>query len=150
MKTRSSSPSLLLSRAFKQFLEVSSFARRTHESYTEDLVSLFAQRFLFCSILPSFLLNMDLLPRRLKITSSNYLMCNQGDVIHTCLAFFTKRSTARDASYSASLPMHRYRKRYRIAKGTRLVLWPNLFHLLSVGVLAHSKISPDVFGPIFE
>ena len=43
MKTRSSSPSLILSRAFEQFLEVSSFARRTRESYTEDLVSLFAQ-----------------------------------------------------------------------------------------------------------
>jgi integrase len=43
MKTRSSSPSLILSRAFEQFLEVSSFARRTRESYTEDLVLLFAQ-----------------------------------------------------------------------------------------------------------
>jgi site-specific recombinase XerC len=43
MKTRLTSPSLILSCAFEQFLEVSSFARRTRESYTEDLVSLFAQ-----------------------------------------------------------------------------------------------------------
>jgi hypothetical protein len=43
MKIRFSSPSLMLSRAFEQFLEVSSFAQRTRESYMEDLVSLFAQ-----------------------------------------------------------------------------------------------------------
>src|SRR5258708_24385691 len=43
MKTTSASPSLTLSRAFEQFLEVSSFARRTRESYAEDLASLFAE-----------------------------------------------------------------------------------------------------------
>jgi integrase/recombinase XerC/integrase/recombinase XerD len=43
MKTRSSSPSLTLSRAFEQFLEISSFARRTRESYSEDLASLLAE-----------------------------------------------------------------------------------------------------------
>jgi hypothetical protein len=48
MKTPSSSPSLTLSRAFEQFLEVSSFARRTQESYAEDLASLFAE----CGQLP--------------------------------------------------------------------------------------------------
>ncbi len=48
MKTTSASPSLTLSRAFEQFLEVSSFARRTRESYAEDLASLFAE----CGQLP--------------------------------------------------------------------------------------------------
>jgi len=43
MKTSSSSPSLTLARAFEQFLQVSSFARRTRESYTEDLAPLFAE-----------------------------------------------------------------------------------------------------------
>src|SRR5712692_4997310 len=43
MKTTSASPSLTLSRAFEQFLEVSSFARRTRESYAEDLASLLAE-----------------------------------------------------------------------------------------------------------
>jgi integrase len=42
MKTHAS-PSLTLSQAFEQFLEVSSFARRTCESYTEDLAPLLAQ-----------------------------------------------------------------------------------------------------------
>lgn len=37
MSTRDSLPVLTLARAFKQFLERSSFARRTRESYTEDL-----------------------------------------------------------------------------------------------------------------
>jgi integrase/recombinase XerD len=43
MKTTSASPSLNLSHAFEQFLEVSSFARRTRESYAEDLASLLAE-----------------------------------------------------------------------------------------------------------
>jgi hypothetical protein len=43
MKTCSSFPSLTLSRAFEQFLENSSFAWRTRESYTEDLAPLFAE-----------------------------------------------------------------------------------------------------------
>ena len=42
MKTRTS-PSLTLAQAFEQFLEVSSFARRTRESYAEDLAPLFAE-----------------------------------------------------------------------------------------------------------
>jgi integrase/recombinase XerD len=40
MKTRFSSQSVTLACAFEQFLEVSSFARRTRESYAEDLVPL--------------------------------------------------------------------------------------------------------------
>src|SRR5437868_15442997 len=48
MKTPSSSPSLTQSRAFEQFLEASSFARRTRESYAEDLASLLAE----CGQLP--------------------------------------------------------------------------------------------------
>src|SRR6266568_397571 len=43
MKTRSSCHSLTLASAFEQFLEVSSFARRTRESYTEDLAPLLAE-----------------------------------------------------------------------------------------------------------
>ncbi len=43
MKTHASSPSLTLSHAFEQFLENSSFARRTRESYAEDLAPLFAE-----------------------------------------------------------------------------------------------------------
>ena len=43
MKTLSASPSLTLSRAFEQFLETSSFARRTRESYAEDLASLLVE-----------------------------------------------------------------------------------------------------------
>src|SRR6266496_5952130 len=43
MKTYFSSPSLTLVRAFEQFLEASSFARRTRESYTEDLTPLLAE-----------------------------------------------------------------------------------------------------------
>ena len=43
MKTRSASPSLTLSRAFEQFIEASSFVRRTRESYTEDLAPLLAE-----------------------------------------------------------------------------------------------------------
>jgi site-specific recombinase XerD len=42
MKTHAS-PSLTLEQAFEQFLEVSSFARRTRESYTEDLAPLFTE-----------------------------------------------------------------------------------------------------------
>jgi hypothetical protein len=42
MKTHTS-PSLTLANAFEQFLEVSSFARRTGESYAEDLVPLFVK-----------------------------------------------------------------------------------------------------------
>ncbi len=42
MKTHIS-PSLTLAHAFEQFLEVSSFARRTRESYTEDLALLLAE-----------------------------------------------------------------------------------------------------------
>lgn len=43
MKTRSSLSPLTLACAFEQFLEVSSFARRTRESYAEDLAPLFAE-----------------------------------------------------------------------------------------------------------
>ncbi len=42
MKTRASFHPLTLSSAFEQFLEVSSFARRTRESYAEDLAPLLA------------------------------------------------------------------------------------------------------------
>jgi integrase len=42
MKTRSSSYPLTLAYAFEQFLETSSFTRRTRESYTEDLAPLMA------------------------------------------------------------------------------------------------------------
>src|SRR6266699_2965184 len=43
MKTHSSFHPLTLASAFEQFLEVSSFARRTRESYAEDLAPLFAE-----------------------------------------------------------------------------------------------------------
>src|SRR2546421_4850373 len=43
MKTRSSFHPLTLASAFEQFLEVSSFARRTRESYAEDLPPLLAE-----------------------------------------------------------------------------------------------------------
>jgi site-specific recombinase XerD len=42
MNTRFSFPPLSLASAFEQFLEVSSFARRTRESYAEDLAPLIA------------------------------------------------------------------------------------------------------------
>src|SRR5437016_1555630 len=42
MKTHAS-PSLTLAHAFEQFLEISSFARRTRESYAEDLAPLLAE-----------------------------------------------------------------------------------------------------------
>ncbi len=41
MSTRDSLPVVALARAFEQFLECSSFARRTRESYAEDLAPLF-------------------------------------------------------------------------------------------------------------
>lgn len=43
MKTRFSSQSVTLTQAFEQFLEDSSFARRTRESYAEDLAPLLAE-----------------------------------------------------------------------------------------------------------
>jgi integrase len=43
MRTRSSFHPLTLASAFEQFLEVSSFARRTRESYAEDLAPLLAE-----------------------------------------------------------------------------------------------------------
>jgi integrase len=43
MKIRFSSHPLSLASAFEQFLEVSSFARRTRESYAEDLAPLFTE-----------------------------------------------------------------------------------------------------------
>jgi integrase len=43
MKIHSSFHPLTLAHAFEQFLEASSFARRTRESYTEDLAPLFAE-----------------------------------------------------------------------------------------------------------
>src|SRR5437016_5524662 len=43
MKTRFSSHSVTLADAFEQFLETSSFARRTRESYAEDLMPLLAE-----------------------------------------------------------------------------------------------------------
>jgi len=42
MKIHSSSYPLTLAHAFEQFLETSSFARRTRESYAEDLAPLIA------------------------------------------------------------------------------------------------------------
>jgi integrase len=56
MKTHTS-PSLTLVQAFEQFLEVSSFARRTRESYTEDLAPLFAE----CGQMPVTALTTDVL-----------------------------------------------------------------------------------------
>ena len=43
MKTHFFSHPLTLASAFEQFLEVSSFARRTRESYAEDVASLLAE-----------------------------------------------------------------------------------------------------------
>ncbi len=43
MKTCFSSQPVTLTQAFEQFLEVSSFARRTRESYAEDLAPLLAE-----------------------------------------------------------------------------------------------------------
>src|ERR1700740_2010848 len=43
MKTRASCHPLTLASAFEQFLEISSFARRAHESYTEDLAPLLTE-----------------------------------------------------------------------------------------------------------
>ena len=43
MKTHASFHSLTLASAFEQFLEISSFARRTRESYAEDLAPLLAE-----------------------------------------------------------------------------------------------------------
>ncbi len=43
MKTHASFHSLTLAHAFEQFLEASSFARRTCESYAEDLAPLLAE-----------------------------------------------------------------------------------------------------------
>jgi hypothetical protein len=43
MKTRASFHPLTLASASEQFLEVSSFARRTRESYAEDLAPLLAE-----------------------------------------------------------------------------------------------------------
>jgi site-specific recombinase XerD len=43
MKTQSSFHPLTLASAFEQFVEGSSFARRTRESYAEDLAPLFAE-----------------------------------------------------------------------------------------------------------
>jgi integrase len=56
MKTHASQ-SLTVARAFEQFLEVSSFARRTRESYAEDLTSLFAD----CGQLPINALTADVI-----------------------------------------------------------------------------------------
>ena len=61
MKIRSSFHPLTLASAFEQFLEVSSFARRTRESYTEDLAPLLAEigqqpvRALAAEVLQTFL-----------------------------------------------------------------------------------------------
>src|SRR6266480_5222833 len=61
MKTPSSFHPLTLASAFEQFLEVSSFARRTRESYTEDLAPLLAEigqqpiRALTAEVLQTFL-----------------------------------------------------------------------------------------------
>src|SRR5215471_7489563 len=57
MKTHASSPSLTLAHAFEQFLAVSSFARRTCESYAEDLAPLFAQ----CGQMPITALTADVI-----------------------------------------------------------------------------------------
>jgi integrase len=57
VKTHFSTQSLTLARAFEQYLEVSSFARRTCESYTEDLVSLFAE----CGHMPITALTTDVI-----------------------------------------------------------------------------------------
>jgi len=65
MKTHTSFPPLTLAHAFEQFLEVSSFARRTRESYTEDLAPLLAEvgqqpvRALTTDVLHAFLARQD-------------------------------------------------------------------------------------------
>src|SRR5262245_9834990 len=43
MERRTNFPSITVKQAFVQYLESSSFARRTRESYTEDLQPLFTQ-----------------------------------------------------------------------------------------------------------
>src|SRR5438034_937354 len=61
MRTHASFHPLTLASAFEQFLEVSSFARRTRESYTEDLAPLLAEigqqpiRALTAEVLQTFL-----------------------------------------------------------------------------------------------
>src|ERR1700730_2605054 len=57
MKAPSASPYLTLSRAFEQFLEVSSIARRTRESYAEDLAPLLSE----CGQLPITALTADVI-----------------------------------------------------------------------------------------
>ena len=65
MKTHASCHPLTLTSAFEQFLEVSSFARRTRESYTEDLAPLLAEvgqqpvRALTADVLHAFLVRQD-------------------------------------------------------------------------------------------
>lgn len=65
MRTRASFHPLTLASAFEQFLEVSSFARRTRESYTEDLAPLLAEvgqqpvRALTTDVLQAFLARQD-------------------------------------------------------------------------------------------
>src|SRR3989440_9640366 len=56
MKTLASSHSLTLAHAFEQFLEVSSFARRTRQSYAEDLAPLLAE----CGQMPVTALTADI------------------------------------------------------------------------------------------
>src|SRR5213082_1006268 len=71
MKTHAS-PSLTLAQAFGQFLEVSSFARRTRESYAEDLAPLFAE----CGQMPVTGLTADaiqtFLARQESLASTTY------------------------------------------------------------------------------
>jgi integrase len=90
VKTLSSSQPVTLARAFEQFLEVSSFARRTCESYAEDLAPLFAQvgqapvTTLTAEVIQSFLTRQESLApatynRRLAaLRSFTRWLCDQG------------------------------------------------------------------------
>ena len=65
MKTHATFHPLTLAHAFEQFLEVSSFARRTRESYAEDLAPLLAEagqqpvRTLTTGVLQAFLAHQE-------------------------------------------------------------------------------------------
>src|SRR6266567_4436220 len=79
MKTHASFHPLTLASAFEQFLEISSFARRTRESYAEDLAPLLAEagqqpvRALTTGILHAFLARLN--PLRQPLTIGVWLHC---------------------------------------------------------------------------
>jgi site-specific recombinase XerC len=97
MKTHASSHPLTLSYTFEQFLDASSFARRTRESYTEDLAPLFAEvgqqpvTALTTDILQTFFIRQESLApatynRRLAaLRSFTRWLCDQGWVAETLL-----------------------------------------------------------------